>query len=310
MRTTTWLETSNPFNLCGFLGFPFLEILFRDFLNKISTSKKSGLGWLWPQIYWIIHFWRYGHWIPPPWICRGITVFYDGSSTKTPRILDWHGYSHPTTSHKIERVNTSETKPAKYQESFRRAISLWIDHLIAKSSPRMVDSFTLSWPFIQMLIWRYPWKYIPQIILAFLKSHGSIKRIFHHLLWGTYLFKQRLKSHAKSCSGVTSHNICVSAFGNIWHYSCTRYSKDDTHKLVRSQHGNVLADLSSYQTDMSEDHPAAMPRSPGIPPLPLRPLGRCVQPTALGAIWTWRTSNCAGWRGHRSILPTSIPRFH
>lgn len=39
-------------------------------------------------------------------ICRGITVFYDGSSTKAPGILDWHGYSHPTTSHKIEKVNT------------------------------------------------------------------------------------------------------------------------------------------------------------------------------------------------------------
>lgn len=51
-------------------------------------------------------------------------------------------------------------------------------------------------------------------------------------------------------------------------------------------YGNVLADLSLYQTAMSEDHPAAMPRSPGIPPLPPRPLGRCVQPTALGAIWT------------------------
>lgn len=114
----------------------------------------------------------------------------------------------------LELLFVSETKLATYQESFRRAISLWIDHFFAKSSPRMVDSFTLSWPFIQMLIWRYPWKYIPQKkILAFLKSHGSIKRIFHHLLWGTYLFRQRRKSHAKSCSGVTSHNICVYAFG-------------------------------------------------------------------------------------------------
>lgn len=142
MRTTTWLETSNPSNLCGFPGFLSPEILFRGFLKKYLYQIYFEQIWTWMAVTLdILHN-------PFLEICRGIGVFYHGSSTKTPHILDWHGYSHPTTSYKnwkgkhLELLFVSETKPATYQESFRRAISLWKDHFFKKSSPRMVDSFT------------------------------------------------------------------------------------------------------------------------------------------------------------------------
>lgn len=174
MRTTTWLETSNPSNLCGFLGFLFLEILFPDFLKKIPTSKKI---WTWMAVTLDI--------LENPFleICRGIGVFYHGSSTETPRILDWHGYSHPTTSYKIERVNTliSFLCQKLNPQNIKRVLP------VNRTSHCKVISRNVGLVHLELAMYpnvnlKIPWKYIPQIILVFLKSHGSIQKIFHHLL--------------------------------------------------------------------------------------------------------------------------------